>query len=407
MGGRLFGGADHGYQNVGLERRAWPLAQAVSGSVGSQGTATNVPALRVGTDRSWRPQERSADGEAACARRMRSIASLHCGRGLGRSACGNRTPCPSRQAGRRQRCRAGDRRYCDSQERHAFGWCRCAICVSAGQDRELPDPGIADAGARRSAGRTGVAVVSSRELDEQAVSVGASGCSGRMSNGTNETGNGSGGDRSCHRGGVRFGCVLADAGYGLSAPFRQGLTARKLAWAVGIPRHLKVYPADVRMIWPVAKRGRPRQRHLKAASDPAHRWRGERSGASSTAILRRDELCTRKTHFRSTVRPEPRLGPRAVQHIASRYCTRPQFWLPPPRFGYPCWRRRDSRYATVARIICGFQRWNFWFPTDWPPLAHRVLSSIFGDTPKSYLGVASRDHMVAPANVPSENHIRT
>src|SRR5260221_7433918 len=52
MGGRLFGGADHGSQNVGLERRAWPLAQAVSGSVGSQGTATNVPALRVGTDRS-------------------------------------------------------------------------------------------------------------------------------------------------------------------------------------------------------------------------------------------------------------------------------------------------------------------------------------------------------------------
>ena len=42
--------------------------------------------------------------------------------------------------------------------------------------------------------------------------------------------------------GVRFGCVLADAGYGLSAPFRQGLTARKLTWAVGIPRYLKVYP---------------------------------------------------------------------------------------------------------------------------------------------------------------------
>jgi hypothetical protein len=28
--------------------------------------------------------------------------------------------------------------------------------------------------------------------------------------------------------GVRFGCALADAGYGLSAPFRQGLTARSL-----------------------------------------------------------------------------------------------------------------------------------------------------------------------------------
>jgi SRSO17 transposase len=62
--------------------------------------------------------------------------------------------------------------------------------------------------------------------------------------------------------GVRFGCVVADAGYGLSAPFRQGLTARKLHWAVGIPRHLKVYPADVQLTWPVAKRGRPRQRPI-------------------------------------------------------------------------------------------------------------------------------------------------
>ena len=62
--------------------------------------------------------------------------------------------------------------------------------------------------------------------------------------------------------GVRFGCVLADAGYGLSAPFRQGLTARNLAWAVGIPRHLKVYPADVQMVWPVARRGRPRLRSI-------------------------------------------------------------------------------------------------------------------------------------------------
>ena len=62
--------------------------------------------------------------------------------------------------------------------------------------------------------------------------------------------------------GVRFGYVPADAGYGISAPFRQGLTARELAWAVGIPRHLKVYLADVRMIWPVAGRGRPRKRHV-------------------------------------------------------------------------------------------------------------------------------------------------
>src|SRR5262245_15391535 len=46
----------------------------------------------------------------------------------------------------------------------------------------------------------------------------------------------------------------------MSAQFRRGLTARKLSWAVGIPRHLKVYPADVQMIRPVTPRGRPRQR---------------------------------------------------------------------------------------------------------------------------------------------------
>ena len=62
--------------------------------------------------------------------------------------------------------------------------------------------------------------------------------------------------------GVRFGCVLADAGYGLSAPFRQGLSERGLAWAVGIPFKQKVYPADVAMIFPIAGRGRPRQRHI-------------------------------------------------------------------------------------------------------------------------------------------------
>ena len=58
--------------------------------------------------------------------------------------------------------------------------------------------------------------------------------------------------------GIRFHYVLADAGYGLGAPFRQGLWARRLAWAVGIPRHLKVYPVGVKLIWPATKvRGAP------------------------------------------------------------------------------------------------------------------------------------------------------
>jgi len=71
--------------------------------------------------------------------------------------------------------------------------------------------------------------------------------------------------------GVRFGCVLADAGYGLSAPFRQALSARGLHWAVGIPRHQKVYPANVQLVFPVASRGRPRQHHVPdIPSRPAH-----------------------------------------------------------------------------------------------------------------------------------------
>lgn len=51
-------------------------------------------------------------------------------------------------------------------------------------------------------------------------------------------------------GGVRFGPVLADAGYGTSAAFRAGLNARGLRWAVGVPRILKVYPADVAQLPP-------------------------------------------------------------------------------------------------------------------------------------------------------------
>ncbi len=59
--------------------------------------------------------------------------------------------------------------------------------------------------------------------------------------------------------GIRFGCVLADAGYGISAAFRQGLSARGLTWSVGIPRTQKVYTTAASAIWPDAGRGRPRK----------------------------------------------------------------------------------------------------------------------------------------------------
>ena len=57
--------------------------------------------------------------------------------------------------------------------------------------------------------------------------------------------------------GVRFGIVLADAGYGASAAFRHGLDERSLAWAVGIPRNQKVYGADVRLVPPGGRKRRP------------------------------------------------------------------------------------------------------------------------------------------------------
>jgi len=62
--------------------------------------------------------------------------------------------------------------------------------------------------------------------------------------------------------GARFGCVLAEAGYGSSGPFRQALSERGLLWAVGLSRRQTVYPAAVGLIFPVAKTGRRRQDHV-------------------------------------------------------------------------------------------------------------------------------------------------
>jgi SRSO17 transposase len=60
---------------------------------------------------------------------------------------------------------------------------------------------------------------------------------------------------------VTFGCVLADAGYGSSGPFRQALSERGLLWAVGLSRRQNVYPADDGLIFPVAKTGKRRKYH--------------------------------------------------------------------------------------------------------------------------------------------------
>jgi SRSO17 transposase len=57
--------------------------------------------------------------------------------------------------------------------------------------------------------------------------------------------------------GMRFGTVLADAGYGASAAFRRGLEARGLYWAVGVPRNQKVYSVDVQLVPPAGRARKP------------------------------------------------------------------------------------------------------------------------------------------------------
>lgn len=67
--------------------------------------------------------------------------------------------------------------------------------------------------------------------------------------------------------GCRFGRVVADAGYGISAAFRQGLSDRGLVWAVGITRVQNVYASTVELLWPKAATGRPRK-HPVPSEEP-------------------------------------------------------------------------------------------------------------------------------------------
>jgi SRSO17 transposase len=59
---------------------------------------------------------------------------------------------------------------------------------------------------------------------------------------------------------LRFGVVLADAGYGACSEFRKGLSARGLRWAVGISPEMVMYSASVDVLMPPAQpTGRPRK----------------------------------------------------------------------------------------------------------------------------------------------------
>ena len=89
---------------------------------------------------------------------------------------------------------------------------------------------------------------------------------------------------------VRFGMVLADAGYSAGAMFRHGLDARGLSWAVGIPRNQKVYAADVRLVPPAGRARKlvpdqvPRAAEAALADQPWRRvtWRQGTMGDLAT-----------------------------------------------------------------------------------------------------------------------------
>lgn len=86
--------------------------------------------------------------------------------------------------------------------------------------------------------------------------------------------------------GVRFGTVLADAGYGASAVFRHGLDARGLRWAVGIARNQKMYDLDVQLVKPAGRARKlvpdeePREAEAVLAELPWRRvtWRSGTKG---------------------------------------------------------------------------------------------------------------------------------
>ena len=80
--------------------------------------------------------------------------------------------------------------------------------------------------------------------------------------------------------GLHFRCVLADAGFGSSPNFRQGLDGRGLSWAVGIACTQLVYPTTVRLRPALTPTGRSAKHPLPnrppeaaAAMLQTQRWR--------------------------------------------------------------------------------------------------------------------------------------
>src|SRR5215475_2333674 len=139
-----------------------------------------------------------------------------------------------------------------AEEGEAFGRGRAAIRFGAGQECQLPDAGIADAGAWGGACDGGPASVSARELDERSSAAGARRGSDRVSSATPQARDRPGGDRS--RDGGRRAFRLRPYGCRLRAQraipsrthgARSGLGGRHPASPQGVPRRRRRHIPDV------------------------------------------------------------------------------------------------------------------------------------------------------------------
>ena len=111
--------------------------------------------------------------------------------------------------------------------------------------------------------------------------------------------------------GVTFGCVLADAGYGMVAAFRRALSARGLTWAVGIPRTRKGYPPTVTVAPPVrALPGRPprARRTGGRTSCPARPSGASASGAPAAGGSSTSATTPSRRRSRTSPAPSRRAG---------------------------------------------------------------------------------------------------
>jgi len=160
--------------------------------------------------------------------------------------------------------------------------------------------------------------------------------------------------------GVSFGDVLADAGFGACAAFRQGLSELGLRWAVGVPSDQLVFDASVRVAVPRPPAlGRPRTR-VRVSRQPRK---------ARNVMLTLGERAFKKVTWRegtkgalrgefTAVRVRAADGARAIGH---RHGPGDEIWLICER------RRNETKYyfsnypaeATLQQLVVAIKaRWS-------------------------------------------------